>query len=448
MIDLETLARTARGPVIGPADAAYDDTRRTFNAMLDHRPVVIVQPLDTADVSAAVRWAIDADLPISVRCGGHSVAGHGVGNGSLMLDLARIRTVTVDPDSLVAEAGGGARLEDLDRATTAHGLAAPSGTYADTGIGGIFLGGGINYLLGTRGFACDAVIGAELVTADGSIVEVDAELEPELLWALRGGGGNFGVVTRFRVALAPLGPVFAGRMRFAGPRTRELTEHLFELQAAGPDELSLYGVLWRDDSLGGLMCTVFAAWTGEPERAESQVASLRSRPDKIFDEFGPMSYLDLQLLGDRGGPSHREYGKAQFVDAITPGLIDAIEAAHERISLGSAILMEPIHGMAHRIPVESAAFGARDAMANISALASWDDPADDEAQIRWARESVASWEPFSRRGGGYLNYASADETARRVEGAFGAERFARLRAVKRRCDPDNRFRFNANIPPA
>jgi FAD/FMN-containing dehydrogenase len=409
---------------------------------------VIVQPVGTADVSAAVRWAVEADLPISVRCGGHSVAGHGVGNGSLMLDLIKIRTVTVDPEARVAEAGGGARLEDLDRATTGHGLAAPSGTYADTGIGGIFLGGGISYLLGTRGFACDALIGAELVTADGSIVEVDAVREPELLWALRGGGGNFGVVTRFRIALAPLGPVFGGRLRFAGPRTRELTEQLFELQATAPDELSLYGVLWRDDAVGGPACTVFVAWIGDAGHAEFLVGSLRRRSNVILDELRPMPYLDLQLLGDRGGPAHREYGKTQFVDAITPGLIDAIEAAHEQTPPGSAILMEPIHGVAHRIPAESAAFGAREAVANISALASWDDPADDEARIQWVRESVASWEPFSLRGGGYLNYASADETATRVEGAYGAERFARLRAVKRRCDPDNRFRFNANIPPA
>ena len=218
--------------------------------------------------------------------------------------------------------------------------------------------------------------------------------------------------------------------------------------AAAPDELSLNGVLWRDGPVGGPGFTLFVAWTGDPDLAESQVGSFRRRSDVIYDELGPLSYLDLQLLGDRGGPAHREYGKAQFVDAISPGLIDAIEAADEQIAPGDAILMEPIYGQAHRIPAELAAFGAREAVANISALASWDDPADDEARIRWSRESVASWEPFSLRGGGYLNYASADESATRVEGFYGAERFARLRAVKRRCDPDNRFRFNANIPPA
>ncbi len=448
MIDLGVLARSVRGTVIRPADAGYDATRRTFNLMLDHRPAAIVRPLDTGDVSAAVRWAAGADLPISVRGGGHNIAGHSVGTGSLMIDLARLRSVTVDPDERVADAGGGAKLEDLDLATTAHGLAAPSGTYADTGIGGIILGGGISYLLGTRGFACDGLLGAELVTADGSIIDVDGEREPELLWALRGGGGNFGVVTRFRIALAPLPHVFGGRIRFAGPRMRELTELLFDIRATAPDELSMYGVLWRDDAVGGPACSYLVAWTGDPAQADAVVGALRHRPEVILDGLHPMSYLDLQLLADRGGPNHREYGKAQFVDAIRPGLIDAIEAAHERMAPGDAILLEPIHGAAHRIPAESAAFGAREAIANVSALASWDDPADDEARIRWSRESVASWEPFSLKGGGYLNYSSGDETLTRVERAFGAERFARLRAVKRRCDPDNRFRFNANIPPA
>ena len=448
MIDFDALAGAVRGPVIRPADTAYDDTRRTFNAMLDHRPAVIFQPVDSADVVAAVRWAVAAGLPISVRGGGHSVAGHGVGEGSLMLDLVLLRAVTVDPAARLASVGGGARLEDLDRATTALGLAAPSGTYADTGVGGIVLGGGLNYLMGSRGFACDALVGAELVTGDGSIVEVDAERDPELLWALRGGGGNFGVVTRFTLALAPLTSVYGGRISFAGPRTRELTELLFESQSVAPDEMTMFGALWRDPADGSPGATYFVGWTGEPAAGEAALAPLRRRPDVLADGLGPMSYLDLQLLFERGGPTLREYWKSQFVGAITPGLLDAIEAAHEAVPTDSIVLIEPIHGMAHRIPAESAAFGAREAVANVAALASWTDAADDESRIRWARESVASWEPFSLRGGGYLNYSAADETPTRVERSFGSERFARLRAVKLRCDPENRFRFNANILPA
>jgi FAD/FMN-containing dehydrogenase len=447
-LDLDDLKRQVRGVVTLPVDAAYHELRRTFNAMLDRKPAMIVRPLDAADAAAAVRWAARADLPISVRCGGHSVAGHGVGEGSLMLDLAQLRAVTVDPAARLAYVGGGARLEDLDRATTAFDLAAPSGTYADTGIGGIVLGGGLNYLMGSRGFACDGLVGAELVTGDGSIVEVDAERDPELLWALRGGGGNFGVVTRFTLALAPLTSVYGGRISFAGPRMRELTEYLFESQAVAPDEMSMFGALWRDAADGGQGATCFVGWTGDPAAGEAALAPLRRRSDVLADELGPMSYLDLQLLFPRGGPTLRQYWKSQFVGSATGGLVDAIEAAHKAVPTDSIVLIEPIHGMAHRIPAESAAFGAREAKANVAAMATWTDPADDDARIRWARESVASWEPFSLRGGGYLNYSAADETPTRVERSFGSERFARLQAVKRRCDPDNRFRFNANIPPA
>jgi FAD/FMN-containing dehydrogenase len=446
MSDLEALARSLRGPVIRPADAAYDETRRTFNAMLDRRPAVIAQPLDAADVSTAVRWAAEADLPISIRCGGHSVAGHGVGTDSLMLDLAKLRTVTVDPASRVADAGGGARLEDLDRATTAHGLAAPSGTYADTGIGGLTLGGGISYLLGAAGFACDALVAAEIVTADGAIHLVDDDRDPELLWALRGGGGNFGVVTRFRFALTPMQSVYGGRITFAGGAAREIVELLFELREAAPDELTVQAVLGRNES-GGLGALVIGAWIGAADQGEAMFHPFRRRSDVVVDDLGPMSYLALQSLGARMGSAYRHYWKGHFVRDGSPGLVDAVTAAHDAGTSAGGILIETIHGMAHRIPDQHAAFGARSAVANVSALGIWNDPAEDDRHVSWVRETAASLEPYSLRGGGYLNYAPADETAGRVERAFGGERFARLRAVKRRCDPDNRFRFNANIPP-
>jgi FAD/FMN-containing dehydrogenase len=447
MIDLNALARSVRGQVIRPADAGYGEARRANNLMIDRRPSVIVRPLDTADVAAAVRWAAGAGLPISIRGGGHSVAGHSVGEGALMIDLANLRTVTVDLDGCVADVGGGAKLEDLDRATVAHGLAAPSGTYADTGVGGLVLGGGISYLIGSRGYACDALVGAELVTADGTIVDIDAEREPELLWALRGGGGNFGVVTRFRMALAPLTNVYAGTMTFVGPRVPELTPLMFDVLENAPDELMLAAVIGWDASRTPAF-KLFAAWTGDPQAGEATFAPFRARSDLVDDGIGPMSYLDLQLLADRGGPRHRQYWKGHFVRAVTPELLGSIDAAHADAPLSSFVLIEEIHGEAQRIPDGSAAFGARAAPANISAIASWDDPADDEARIAWARTSAARWEPFSLQGGGYVNYSAADETASRVEQAYGAERFARLRAVKRRVDPENRFRFNANIPPA
>lgn len=452
-MDLTTMAvddlrRLASGQVILPGSGEYDERRQTFNAMLDKRPAIILQPLDAADVSVAVRWAADVDIAISIRGGGHSVAGHGVGDGSLMLDLVNLDSVAVDAQARIADAGGGAHLEDLDRATTAVGLAAPSGTYLTTGIGGLTLTGGIGYLLGTAGFACDALIGAEIVTADGTIHQVDADTDPELLWALRGGGGNFGVVTRFRYALTSLTSVYGGHIRFAGANVPELVHLLFEQQAVGPDELTLAIELSRDVNTGERAATVLGAWTGDPAEGEAAFGRFRDRRDIVADELREISYLDLQAISGRMGPTYRHYWKGHFVRELSADLESVVAAAQGAMSAHSEILIETIHGAAHRIPESHAAFGARAALANISALAIWEDPADDARQIAWARKSAESLEPFSLRGGGYLNYAQADESAARIEGAFGVERFARLRAVKRRCDPDNRFRFNANIPPA
>ncbi len=402
-VDIEELQRHVRGTVIPPGDARYDELRQTFNAMIDRRPEVIVRPTGVADVAAAVRWAADHDLPISVRAGGHSVAGHGVGDGSLMLDLGDMRSVTVDPAPRLAEVGGGAVLEDLDRATTAHGLAAPSGTFSTTGVGGLTLSGGIGYLLGTCGFACDALVGAELVTADGTIHQVDDETDPELLWALRGGGGNFGVVTNFRFALTPLASVFGGRITFDGRAAPEILRLLFELRDSAPDELTVQAVLGRNEALGGLVISVLAAWTGSPAAAEAVFQPFRRRPDVVVDALGPISYLELQALGARMGSAYRHYWKGHFVRVLSPGLEDAILAAHAAGTSMGGILVETIHGMAHRIPEEHAAFGARAALANVSALAIWEDPADDDRHVAWSRESTERFEPFSLLGGGYLN---------------------------------------------
>ena len=445
---LDALRSRVRGEVLPPGAAPYDEGRRTFNSMLDRRPRVIVRPVDTADVTAAIEWAGATDLPISVRGGGHSVAGHAVGPDSLMLDLGNLRAVSVDPGRRIAEAGGGALLEDLDRATTSHGFGAPSGTYLDTGVAGLTLTGGIGFLLGAAGFACDALVGAEVVTAAGEVLDVDDASDPELLWALRGGGGNFGVVTKLRHALTPLGAVYGGRIRIAGDGVGDAVRLLFELQAeAAADELTLQATVGH----GGKrepVASILGLWIGEPEVGPRLFAPLRALPGIYFDNIGPTSYLDMQLISDRMGPTYRHYWKGQFVRDVGPGLQSTIVERGITTIGDSEVLIEPIHGLAHRIPESHAAFGSRRALANVSALGIWSEPADDAAAIAWARDTTSALEPFSLRGGGYLNYSPEDETAHRVELAFGAEAFARLVTVKRRLDPENRFRFNANIPPA
>jgi FAD/FMN-containing dehydrogenase len=437
-----------RGEVVLPDAPAFDELRRTFNAMLDRRPRLIVRPVDTADVATAVRWAREQDLPISVRGGGHSVAGHAVGQDALMIDLGEMRTVVVDREARTADSGGGALLEDLDRATTPAGLAAPSGTYLDTGLAGLTLSGGISYLLGAAGFACDALIGAEIVAADGSIIQVDESSEPDLLWALRGGGGNFGVVTRMRHALIPLTDLYGGRMRFAGAAVPEVLRLLLEIQGPdAPDELTLQGVLALDPELGPT-ASVIGAWVGPQEDGERWFSPFKALPGAFLDELGPTSYLALQTLQDRMGPTFRHYWKGQFVRDVGAGLQASILTHAAGAPADSIVLVEPIHGLAHRIPADHAALASRSGLANVSALGVWSNPADDEQVMAWARETVASLEPYALRGAGYLNYTSDDEPASRLEQAFGSASFARLQAVKRRMDPDNRFRFNANIPPA
>ena len=445
---LDALRVRLRGGLLLPTDPRFDERRRTFNAMLDRRPEVIVRPLDADDVAAAVRWAAAEDLPISIRGGGHSVAGHAVGPGSVMVDLGHMRSVSVDPASKVAEVSGGALLEDLDRATSSLGFGAPSGTYLDTGVAGLTLTGGIGFLLGAAGFACDALLGAEVVTADGSILQVDESSDSELLWALRGGGGNFGVVTRLRHGLTPLGSVYGGRIRIGGDAVADALRLLFELQSdSASDELTLQATVGHDADKGPI-ASILGLWIGEPEIGPSSFAPLRALPGIYLDDVGPTTYLDMQLLSDRMGPTYRHYWKGQFVRDVGAGLQATILGAAARAPGESEILVEPIHGFAHRVPESHAAFGGRRALANVSALGIWSDSAGDPAGMGWARDTTAALEPFSLRGGGYLNYAPEDESARRVEQAFGTEAFVRLQAVKRRVDPDNRFRFNANIPPA
>lgn len=446
-VDLQGLRRTFRGQLLDGSHPVYDEARRPFNGMFDRRPAVIARPVDAADVAAAVRWAAAEDLGIGIRGGGHSAAGHSSVEGALLVDLSAMRRATVDPAARTATAQGGCQLVDLDLATTAHGLAAPSGTFVDTGIGGLTLTGGIGYIIGSAGFACDALIGAELVTVDGEIHQVDADRDAELLWALRGGGGNFGVVTNFHYGLLPVGPVFGGEISYPVEATADILRLAFDTRDAAPDGLTIQVAVGRTDEAAPMECGVAAAWLGDAASGERALRPFRERPDVLVDALGPTTYLELQAMNAPMPFGMRHYWKSHFVGRTDDALIDACVDAVSRISTG-LVLVEPIHGVAHRIPEEHAAFGARRALANVSALAIWTDPARDAGEIAWSRDSAAAFAPFSLQGGGYLNYAPADEPLARVEAAFGAERFARLRALKRRCDPDNRFRFNANIPPA
>ena len=439
-------ART-RGQLLLPDAPGYDGARVPFNAMAPGRPVAIVRPVDTDDVAAAIRAGVEADLGIGIRCGGHSVAGHSAPNGGLLIDLSAWRGADVDPAAQTADALGGSRLMDLDAATAAFGLAAPSGTFVDTGITGLTLSGGISYLLPSEGFACDALIGAQVVTAAGDVVEVDEHQEPDLLWALRGGGGNFGVVTRLRYRLTPVPTIYGGWLRYRGDGVLDVLERAFELDRQAPDELSLQAITWHSDD-AGVGVTIMVAWRGDAESADRALGGLLDHPTVFERDLRPMTWLQMQAQNTPMPFGFRNYWKGHFVRETSTALAEAMLEAGRRARGDDFVLAELIHGRAHRIPADSAAFGGRPAIANVTAIAIWPDTAEDDEHVAWARATAAAVEPWSLRGGGYLNYAESDLSAARVAAAFEPATFARLRGVKRRYDPDNRFRFNGNIPPA
>jgi FAD/FMN-containing dehydrogenase len=434
--------------LLRPDASEYHEARRTFNATIDRRPALIVRPATVQYVPAAVRMASQEGLPIAVRGGGHGVAGHAVADGAAVIDLARLRGVTIDPARRRARVEGGALWEDVDPAMTRHGLVFPGGTYGDTGVGGLTLGGGIGWLMGTMGLTCDSLVRAEVVTATGDIAIAGDGGDPELLWALRGGGGNFGVVAMFEFALHELPPLYAGVLDML--ITERSLRALVEVQATGPPELEVMADISsvRDDesyvSLG--IC-----YQGTPSEAEHAIAPLREAGVER-GALSVMSYEKVQEMNGRLPFGLRHYWKGHFVGDASgdDDFIDTIlrVVADQPVGTRADLLIEALHGSAREEPAGGAAFGQRGARWNVSALGIWDDPGRDAEVIDWVRRTVEGFAPWSLSGAGYGNYAPVDETPERVLAAFGRERFKRLQRVKARYDPDNRFRFNHNIPPA
>jgi len=441
------LRALARGQVLAPRDDGYEPARAAYNALATGRPAYIFRPADVPDIVAAVRWAVESELAIGVRGGGHSVAGHSSPEGALLVDLSRWRGATVDPLTRIADALAGSRLMDLDAATAAFGLAAPSGTFVDTGIGGLTLTGGISWILASEGFACDALVGAQLVTMAGDVLEVDEQHEPELLWGLRGGGGNFGIVTRLRYALTPVTQMFGGPVRFRGDGVRDALVRVMELDVDAPDQLVMSMVAYRGED-GSPAAHANIAWRGDAADGAAAVRSLTEHPACYASELRSMNWLQMQALFTPFPFGLRQYWKGHLVGRADATLADAALRAASEAGSESFILIELIHGKAHRIPAEHAAFGGRAAVANVTALAIWENATEDEREIAWARRLADAVAPLSLQGAGYLNYPELDQSRARVAAAYAPESWVRLRQLKRRLDPANRLRFNANIPPA
>ena len=449
MLDpIAALEATVTGRVIRPASPDYDQARRTFNALIDRRPAAIVRCASHDDVSAVIACARDNDLPLGVRGGGHSVAGLAIVEHGLVIDLSEMRGVSIRPEDRIAHVQGGAQWQDLDGPALEHGFGVPGGVFGDTGVAGLTLGGGIGFLMGIGGFTCDNLIGARVATADGGVVE--AADDPELLWALRGGGGNFGVVTRFDLGLIDVPPMYGG-IAEVPLAEGDILRRWAALMPAAPDAALPMLILVV---AGGLpMVQIQFAYAGGAAAGAAFIGELLGEPAERYAGLGPCTYLDIQSINAIEPFGRRHYWSSTFVADLTDDLVETLVRLCDTIPTDqSGFLIEPVHGLARRIPAEHAAFDQRQSRFHVSAIATWEDPALDATGRAWSKESTAEIARWST-GGLYANYAMADEAVTtqatdRARAVYSPPTYARLQAVKARYDPTDLFRGNLNIIPA
>jgi FAD/FMN-containing dehydrogenase len=444
---LGELRRSLAGRVLDPTNPGYDAARICFNAMVDRRPAVIAQCAGPGDVATAFDFARVHDLQVAVRGGGHNPAGHCVLDGGLVIDLSLLRGVEVDGDARIARAEGGSTWVDFDQATQAHGLATPGGVVGSTGVCGLTLGGGIGHLTAQHGLTCDNLLAAELVIPDGRIIHANSDEHAELLWGLRGTGGNFGVATRLEFRLHPLETVVGGTLVFGGTGVRDTLSRFCEVVAGSPRDLSCQATISVDDSLAPtvILAPCYTGVAADP----GALRALRSGPGLRDDRVCVRSFLEQQRMLDAAYGQNRHYWKGHFADELPDELVD--ELLERIVALGrppGEILIESLHGAPKDADAAEGAVGFRHAAFNITVQASWQDAALDQRYIAWARETAAAIQPWSSSAGGYVNYMQADEPIQRVRAAFGGEAFERLQALKRRYDPTNVLHRNQNIPPS
>jgi FAD/FMN-containing dehydrogenase len=434
------------GDVIRPDDPAYDSARSVFNHMIDRRPLAILRCHDAQDVARGIRYAREHDLALAVRGGGHGVAGNAVCDGGIVLDMSGMTGVTVDPDRRVARAGAGLLLGDLDRATQRHGLATPLGVMSRTGIAGLTLGGGLGWLNGRHGLACDNLIGADVVTTDGAVLRVGPDDHPDLLWGLRGGSGNLAVVTSFTYRLHPVGPVLAGALTYPWPVARDVLRHHAEFMAAAPDEVASIASLGLDPT-GQPMVTLLVCWCGDPDAGQRALGPLRSFGRPLQDSITVVPYLDWQSAPDPGFPLGRlHYWKSGYLRHLTDAALDVLLDLVPGIpSPATGIGLQGLRGAASRVPVDATAFPHRAQQNDLLILTQWEDPSRTAEHIAWTRAAFEALEPHLEDAV-YVNNLGV-EGADRVRSAYGPN-YERLAQLKRTYDPANVLRLNQNVPPA
>ena len=456
MTTIAELREQVRGPVIEPGDDGYDEQRRVHNGMHDRRPALIVRAASTADAVAVVNYAREAGLDLAVRGGGHSVPGFGTCDGGVVLDLSLINNVFVDRIKRTARTGGGATWGDFNHATHAYGLATTGGIISTTGVSGLTLGGGIGYLTRGCGLSCDNLVSAEVVTADGRILVASEYENEDLFWALRGGSGNFGVVTSLELALHDVETIYGGPMFFEVEDAPAVMRAYDDYIQEAPEQLgAFFG--WQtapplpfipEDRHGDMFCVMVTCWSGRPEQGEQMIKPFRDVAEVKAELVGPMPYPALNSAFDGLFPKGiRQYWKADFVQDLPDAAIAAhIEHGPRVPTLPSAMHLYSdqrgrLAGGSRGDGVRSPRRAVRDGHPGF-----WPDPADDEAVVSWVRDYYTAVHPYSGTEGGYINFMSADDAARAPENYGGT--YERLRTVKTTYDPDNLFHLNQNMAPA
>lgn len=445
--DVSTLAASFSGRLVAPGDADYDTVRTLHNGLANKRPALIARCLGASDVREALAFARALKLEIAVRGGGHNVSGRASVDGGVMIDLSLMKGIHVDPRARTARAQGGVTWGEFNRETQAHGLATTGGVVSSTGIAGLTLGGGLGWLLGKCGYSVDNLLSVQIVTADGQILNASEAEHPDLFWALRGGGGNFGVAVSFEYRLHQIGPtVTAGIVAHPFSATRDVMRFYRDFTAALPDELTAFaGMIHGPD--GSKLVAMVVCHCGSLADGDAAVSALRRFGSPVMDTIGPMPYTAVNTLFDASLPRGAlNYWKSHVVESLTDDVIEVLIDSYSRCpSAMGQLFMEHVYGAATRVATDATAFPFRSPGYNLLFLSQWADPADTAACIEWARRSYAALEPLGS-GLRYVNYLDDDEGADPAAEAYGSN-YRRLQRIKARYDPENVFHLNQNIRP-
>jgi FAD/FMN-containing dehydrogenase len=445
--EFDSLRSRVRGPVLGPADAGYDDARRIFNGMVDRHPAVIVRCSDVSDVTRALEFGVQRSLPVSIRSGGHGAPGYAVCDDGVMIDLSEMAAVSVDPTARTARAEAGANWGQFDQATQAFGLASTGGLVRSTGIAGLTLAGGHGFLMRRFGLACDNLMGADVLTAAGTHIRANEAEHADLFWALRGGGGNFGIVTAFEYRLHEVGPVLGGLLISPFDKATDLLTFYDEFSASAPDELGVLAILGTLPD-GTKAVVHLACHSGPVETGEEVLRPLRTFVTPMADQIQVMPYVAIQSIVENFNPrGFRNYWKTVYLKELTRDASAVMAELYSRVPAPhSHVVVYTLGGAVSRVSAERTAVAYRDARHAVIVVGMWESAGDDDVNIQWVRECAEAMQPFAS-GGFYPNYEE-NVPAERLVAAFGPDKYQRLSTVKRKYDPTNVFCLNQNIQPA